>query len=324
MDRYGNANESTWCRVRAVHGRPSWEDLYNEGMACYNWLQSDAYARSYANTGTTGSCLVAVGCYDWGNGGDYYIYTCTIPRGVLRDHFTTNGPHAATDWYRAATAARQPLVLHAEDGMLARMNEEMRSLRSRGEPIRMLVVGSYGGGTAGRAFLCNNPRLTHKNPSCADVARGVGAKVLPNNKSPKDMDNEEAQRRSGAGSSHAGPSGTYGVGAGRGAAPPAASRGGAPPAGRGAAPPAGRGAAPPPGGRGAAPPPGRGAAPPAGRPAAPSAGSSSGRAGGSGSLGGLTSGMSKLGLGSKPGAKPVASSSSAKSSSKDAGKKKLK
>lgn len=73
MVRYGGGNESTWARVTHVTGRPTWEALYNEGMACYDWLQRDAYASQYANTAATGSCLVAVACHDWGNGRNYDI-----------------------------------------------------------------------------------------------------------------------------------------------------------------------------------------------------------------------------------------------------------
>ena len=150
------------------------------------------------------------------------------------------GPHAARDWYRAIntlppnpnTDKSIPWVLrhglHAEDTVLAWMNERMRtlSLHEGAENIRLVVVGSFIKGGSGRLqYACNDPKMTNKNPTCLKVVEAVGGKTIGWGETAEWMDAEDRREsleagagQGGAGQGGAGQGGTGQGGAGQGGA----------------------------------------------------------------------------------------------------------
>ncbi|KAK3307748.1 uncharacterized protein B0T15DRAFT_522453 [Chaetomium strumarium] len=173
-------------------------------MKCYDWLMQVPHVKAYCRT-SEGNCLVAVGCYEMGGDGhsSWFIFCGTIPRGDLRAYVEDHGGHAAKHWYHAATrdTSGQPvakLKLHAEDTVLALMNEVMRTLTVKGdaEGIRLLVVGSLYHGRPGLVYLCNGGT---KTPSCSIVAERLGVKVIKSGQTVEFFDSQDRLPRYGRG-----------------------------------------------------------------------------------------------------------------------------
>ncbi|EAQ87179.1 predicted protein [Chaetomium globosum CBS 148.51] len=179
---------------RGYESRPTWQQLFNDGMQCYYWLRSDQSSKGNCLTTKSKSCLVATVCFD--DDGYYRVFHCTIPRGQF-ENYMWSGALKTPQWWAAASTPIQPETLpnplfHAEDGALFLCESTMGTLVPGPgcEGVRMLVCGLKGGTSKpGKTKLC--AAGSPKRPDSKTVAERLNVRFLGTG-SPSDLDAADA------------------------------------------------------------------------------------------------------------------------------------
>ncbi len=188
MHRFDQGRYATWFKERQYDTRPTWKQLFDAGVECFNWLIQDPATEPVCFT-TRGVCLVATLCYQYG--GTYHVYHGTIPRGGFLDTLWDAGALKAETWFAAARKYPHPndsdLTFHAEDGVLYTCETAFKTLNpAKGcEAPRMVVCGANIGRSVKRYNICS---------PCRKIGRGLKVKMLLKG-SARDLDKKDRREK---------------------------------------------------------------------------------------------------------------------------------
>ncbi|KAH6640371.1 hypothetical protein F5144DRAFT_560103 [Chaetomium tenue] len=183
--RIDDGINATWVKTLVMGSRPSWKRILMHGANFY------AYVSRYDNcfTEKSKSLLIATLCFTHPEG--CVLLQSTIPRGRWRKHLPETGYKNAGEWYAVAEPSSGNMEPHAEDSVLFLCNHLFGSLQPQGgyEAPRLVVYGKRRDGAPEVANPCRKGGRV--GPSCEEVVRDLGVKMLTKATSAKRLDEED-------------------------------------------------------------------------------------------------------------------------------------